>query len=310
LHSNFLSALADNLRVAVRLYRSEYADANISLIGEYLDSRDKSPRLFFPDNQQASGTSQNALDKQVLELKDGPDFYLVLRCRSGFFVHLHIADTFTPATHQHLETLFSIYVNQLGLLWHGMMDSLTGLYNRQAYEDKLSTLCRRYRVAQHRRSTDVVVNPSGAFAMIDIDHFKRINDNFGHVYGDEILIAVARLMQHFFRDNDLLFRYGGEEFVVVLLDVSLPAAQTVFERFRAALAKTVFPKVGVVSASIGYCELDFQLPYRDVAQRADQALYYSKQHGRNQVSCYEHLKSADLLGREPQSEQVNVASFA
>jgi diguanylate cyclase (GGDEF)-like protein len=88
-------------------------------------------------------------------------------------------------------------------------------------------------------------------AIIDIDNFKSVNDNFGHLYGDEILIQLAQIIRSSFRDEDLKFRFGGEEFVILLKASSIEACKHTLERFRQNVASQDFPTVGQVTVSIG-----------------------------------------------------------
>ena len=128
-------------------------------------------------------------------------------------------------------------------------------------------------------------------AVMDIDRFKRINDNFGHLYGDEILVHFSNLMRRSFRTQDLLYRFGGEEFVVIYSVEPELARETPVERFRATVESYPFPGVGTVTVSIGFAAIsDAATPAAILVDRADEAVYYAKDHGRNQVRSWEVLK--------------------
>jgi len=127
------------------------------------------------------------------------------------------------------------------------------------------------------------------FALLDIDFFKSINDRFGHVYGDEVLILFANTMRKTFRDDDMLFRYGGEEFAVLLSKVSLEQAESILNRFRKNIENITLPLGDCVTASSGYCQFTNTVPLSAITERADKALYYAKEHGRNNVRNYENL---------------------
>jgi diguanylate cyclase (GGDEF)-like protein len=133
-------------------------------------------------------------------------------------------------------------------------------------------------------------------AVMDIDHFKRINDSFGHIIGDEVLILLSQLMRDSFRLHDQLFRFGGEEFVAVLRTGSAEDTARILERFRERVAENAFPLVGQVTISIGYTLVDPLDTPTELVARADSALYYAKQNGRNLVACYEDLRTAGLIG--------------
>jgi diguanylate cyclase (GGDEF)-like protein len=124
------------------------------------------------------------------------------------------------------------------------------------------------------------------------------------VYGDEVLILVANLMRSSFRPSDKLFRFGGEEFVILLRSISQEAAQTVFERFRENVAQYPFPQVGTVTISIGFVQINPFDPAVAIIGRADQALYFAKSHGRNRVCQFETLVQHGDLTVEVSEDSV------
>jgi len=132
---------------------------------------------------------------------------------------------------------------------------------------------------------------TGCFFMgeIDIDHFKTINDRFGHLHGDEVLVILARILRSTFRKTDLIYRFGGEEFVVIVYVDDRKDAGTTFERLRRSIENHAFPQVGKVTVSVGITEIRNTSFPVELLGRADQALYYAKTHGRNQVCFYEAL---------------------
>ncbi|WP_111980263.1 GGDEF domain-containing protein [Algibacillus agarilyticus] len=188
-----------------------------------------------------------------------------------------------------LTTYIAIYCNQLNLLRTSNHDSLTGLFNRQTFDGTLNKLMSSKQSLHRRLSEDPSQPDTHYFAMLDIDNFKRLNDNFGHLMGDEVLLSMAQLMQKAFRDEDMLFRYGGEEFAIIVKHVDLKLAQIILERLRQLVNAQIFPQVGLVTVSIGFTIIDNNILPSTVIQRADQALYYAKENGRNQVHCYEDL---------------------
>jgi diguanylate cyclase (GGDEF)-like protein len=141
---------------------------------------------------------------------------------------------------------------------------------------------------------------------MDIDHFKQVNDEYGHLYGDEVLLLFSRLMTKSFRHYDLLFRYGGEEFVVVLNNTDLETALTILERFRITIENYNFPQIGRKTISIGVTEISDQTMLSNVIDRADKALYYAKKNGRNQVCCYEKLVGAGLISNKTATEDIEL----
>lgn len=183
--------------------------------------------------------------------------------------------------------LLRVYGNQAYILSRSQLDPLTGLYNRQSFYDRLTRLAQS--TGAQRRASDAARAPRHCFALMDIDHFKDVNDRYGHLYGDEVLLLLARLMMSSFRHEDVLFRYGGEEFAVVLLHVDVDAAERLLDRFRRAVESYAFPRLEPKTVSIGFTVLDVESGPDKVVMCADRALYYAKNHGRNKVCCYEKL---------------------
>jgi len=212
-----------------------------------------------------------------------------------------------------VQGILGILRNHLALLDYGELDSLTGLLNRKTFESHFDKLRQRIHGAQADRparppqahSSDPG-EPSW-LALIDIDHFKSINDGYGHLFGDEVLLLVSQLMKRSFRGADQLFRFGGEEFVVLLDRASEPGAQIVLERLRAAIGDYPFPQVGNVTISVGYTQIDPRDISTTCVERADGALYYAKSHGRNNVQNCEALISAGAI--TPKSKDGSVELF-
>lgn len=201
-----------------------------------------------------------------------------------------------------IKALVRLYRNFMALIHESETDPLTGLYNRRTLEVSLRAVVREANdlSRNHRRSDGADQRHGGArqsafLAVIDIDRFKRINDTLGHVFGDEVIILVARLMREMFRDEDALFRYGGEEFVVVLLAENLAGAQAALERFRTQVAAHRFPQLDQVTVSIGFVEIRDNDVVSGVVGKADKALYHSKTTGRNRTTAYADLLAAGTV---------------
>lgn len=193
-----------------------------------------------------------------------------------------------------LARLLQIFSNQLYLLSRNELDGLTGLYNRQSFDERIKHLVLNAGRGERRARSSVAVQHN-SLALFDIDHFKMVNDKFGHLYGDEVLVQFARLMIHAFRHQDLMFRYGGEEFAVVLVGMTSESAMPKLDSFRLALEAYNFPQIGYMTVSIGVTDISPGESVDTIINRADKALYYVKQNGRNQVSCYETLVAQGKL---------------
>ena len=158
------------------------------------------------------------------------------------------------------------------------VDYLTGIYNRRHFMERAEQeLSRAHRYAKPL-----------SMLMLDIDHFKQINDRHGHKVGDTVLKAVADLSQATFRDVDIVGRLGGEEFAALLPETDQPAALEAAERLRATIANARIPLPGAppvsFSVSIGVSSMDSPEDNIDaLLQRADKALYKAKDSGRNRV---------------------------
>ncbi len=214
-----------------------------------------------------------------------------------------ICDQAASCDQRLISGLMRIYQNQLSLLNESECDRLTGLLNRKTFDDRIAKILLADRDSSDRKTPveqrRMLCRKKGTnwLAMLDIDHFKRINDTFGHLYGDEVLLLLSRLMERTFRNADLLFRYGGEEFIVVLPSLDVQDAWSTLERFRKAVESFAFPQVGKVTVSIGFVDMGSQYVPATVVGHADQALYYAKRHGRNRICLYEDLiASGELTG--------------
>lgn len=188
-----------------------------------------------------------------------------------------------------ISNLTELYKNLVGLHDSKERDTLTRLPNRQSFDRRLMQICEYY---QQQPLVEPEFSKSSWFAMLDIDHFKRINDNFGHLYGDEVLLTFSQLMEKHFRYNDFLFRFGGEEFVVILNLCDRVNAESVLDQFRKAVETYAFPTVGRVTVSIGMTHVDTAVMPSILLDRADRALYHAKGNGRNQLVVFE--KTAEL----------------
>lgn len=210
-----------------------------------------------------------------------------------------------------------VYANYAALLDESERDKLTGLYNRRCLDRQLQRMLQKRASAtsesplpaslhveqRHARSSE---QQQIWIAILDIDHFKRINDNYGHIYGDEVILLLAQQMRACFRHSDVLFRFGGEEFVILFNASDEATVQMVLERFRQRMADYDFPQVGTVTVSIGYASVGAHDYPASALDRADKALYYAKEHGRNCIHGYEALSVRGLLAQEAVAGSVDL----
>lgn len=210
---------------------------------------------------------------------------------------------YSSATIQVIGGVVSVYRNFQNLLDYSERDSLTGLLNRKTFDDQLTKMLAASGEQEslilpgelERRQPQYEEQESQWLAVVDVDHFKHVNDRFGHLYGDEVLILIANLLTSSFRAQDRVFRFGGEEFVVLLRSSTLDNAKKIIERFRQNVAGYDFPQVGKVTVSVGFVSIKVSEAPVIVLGHADQALYYAKSHGRNRVCHYDELLGEGLL---------------
>lgn len=212
-----------------------------------------------------------------------------------------------------IRDIIKIYENCVFSLNESERDTLTGLRNRRTFDLQLNKLLEKLditgskKITSHDDERRLLKNETFSWLVnMDIDHFKRINDSYGHVYGDEVLLLLSQLMKKTFRDTDLLFRFGGEEFVVILTAIPRETAFPVLERFRKIVADYSFPRINQVTLSIGYAQIHYNDFPLTILGKADKALYYAKENGRNQVCCYEQLIHEGKLKDETITQEVEL----
>ncbi len=171
-------------------------------------------------------------------------------------------------------------------------DPLTGTFNRRTFLDLAEK-----EISRSRRAGSAL-----SLVLLDLDHFKRINDQHGHVVGDDVLVRFSKIVQGCLRKQDLLVRYGGEEFCVLLPDVALDGALALAERIRQSVERTGFGGSGkplrvTVSAGVARLGREDSDDIAHLLKRADEALYGAKAAGRNQVQAYPENSTIAMLTR-------------
>ncbi len=213
------------------------------------------------------------------------------RCTYDLVLHDHALGTiaftrsrpFDAGELAHLEVALANLVHPLrnALLYREALDAaakdpLTGLSNRSSLEGILE------------REVELARRHGGAFSlvMLDLDRFKQINDRHGHLVGDRALVELARCVRDQVRESDMVFRYGGEEFCVLLSNTALAGATVLGERIRSAVEAAVIDHDGspiVLTTSVGVAQLGPGMRGRELIGAADEALYAAKRTGRNRV---------------------------
>jgi diguanylate cyclase (GGDEF)-like protein len=192
-------------------------------------------------------------------------------------------------------SVLRIYRNFQCLLDYSERDTLTGLLNRKTFDENFFKVLHEApagcsKIEERRRAS--LGSGSSWLAMVDIDFFKSVNDNYGHMIGDEVLLLLARLMRGSLRFDDRLYRFGGEEFVILMNCDGAGNAASSLERLRRKTEAYVFPQVGRLTVSIGFTSISPSDSPSSALERADRAVYHAKDSGRNQVCSHGDLMPA------------------
>ncbi len=196
----------------------------------------------------------------------------------------------------HLSVVITVCLDNLlareHLKYLGLIDNLTGVNNRRFFEQRL------------REETERVKRSGLPMSclFVDVDHFKKINDTYGHPIGDQVLRHVAQIIREQVRTVDIVARYGGEEFTVILLQTGNSKTLEIAERIRATIERSPYlfgndlrvkltASIGINTLLPGDCGEDLKATSRQFVERADQALYAAKNSGRNCTVCYSDIST-------------------
>jgi len=291
-------------------------------VNSVIVSTESNPKML-ADKSDMSRAISRAIESGDVELSASDNgewnvVYPAYDTHAEIFAVLVISTNLVPsASDQRLiYGILRVYSNYLALIEKTQKDKLTGLYNRETLDNEITKIL----VRQNDDFEDEIASPNDMrrrsyaikywLGVIDIDHFKLINDTYGHLYGDEVIILVARLMTSgVIRDDDLVYRYGGEEFVVLLKAPCEEDAVRTFNRIRLMVAEHHFPQLKQVTISIGFVEVNGQQSPSDVIGEADEALYIAKQSGRNQVQSHRQLVEEGKIEHAAQVAHGDVELF-
>ena len=260
-------AAINNVRQALLELMSSTQNS-LSIIGENSDN--------YTDNLNAAAS----------ELKQGGD----ISAATGVIAKLILDTSSMQSCSQKLQDQLAKTNNDLAKLrtefkrvrQESMVDPLTGIQNRRAFDHDLAECCKLAKVD---------LNPL-CLLLIDIDHFKKVNDTYGHVVGDAVLKCISKALNDTVRGGDLLARYGGEEFVIVLPNTSMDGAEHVADnicnvvRNQILDTNNVGKDVGRITVSVGVALFHTTESEEDFISRADTALYRAKESGRNRVCTH------------------------
>jgi diguanylate cyclase len=265
--------IADEKRLVLDAIRSEIRNILDRVLGDIAETDGDMSR------------SESSLESYIEDIQKALDAKTVQRIIDSVLSQVKLIGKSGNQLRENLETV-SHEVEGLKkklekLSEEARTDTLTGLANRRAFEDAI--------VREMDRS-----NRSGSelsLLLADIDHFKRINDTHGHLVGDNVLRITAKMIKGKIRGQDLVARFGGEEFVIMLPDTPLEGAAVVAEKIRASFEKMQVKKkqsqetIGVITLSLGGASYRKGESLEELIGRTDSALYQSKGKGRNRVTC-------------------------
>lgn len=174
------------------------------------------------------------------------------------------------------DTQKNVFLKHEELEKSSVTDKLTGLYNRKMFDDVVMKEIEKMKRYSH----------SFGIIMIDIDYFKNINDTYGHHAGDKVLIEIAQILKKNTRISDVLIRWGGEEFIVICLEVSEQDIKNISEYIRQKVEQTHFYKIDKLTISIGTTINREDDDINSIIKRADEALYKAKELGRNRIEYF------------------------
>jgi len=228
------------------------------------------------------------LSRSIRDITEAMDHMKAGRLRQEVTVRAndevgHLAASFNAMSHQLAQAYDDLESSRAKLDVHAQelaelsrQDSLTGLLNRRGFAERAEAA-----VSQAKRYEHAL-----CVAMLDVDHFKGINDTHSHAVGDQVLVEVAEILKGELRESDLVGRWGGEEFVLALPETSLETARALAERLRLALETYDWSRLmhdRVVTVSIGVCQLGPEDSLGAALACADERLYLAKERGRNRV---------------------------
>ncbi len=246
--SNYFSEINSGIKISVlnnKLYFTIETDEFIKTIDGIFDDFEQISRKNF------------IINKYVVFL--GDDFKL--------------NDKITDEINNISFTRDSLLKKNLELERQAYYDNLTKVFNRNKFNELLKreiNRARRYKI-------------SLSFAIFDIDHFKHVNDNFGHLIGDKVLVEFSSLIARNIRESDIFARWGGEEFVLLMPEINGDDAKKVAEKIRKSIENHTFEVVGKVTCSIGIAQFDINMSVEELISSSDKALYFAKENGRNKV---------------------------
>jgi diguanylate cyclase (GGDEF)-like protein len=219
------------------------------------------------------------------------------------YLVIDLSQNMTVEQSHMLSGMLNIFNNFNDLLTDSQTDELTGLLNRKTFEKSILSFHLEPEQSEpfkgnEQRKSQTDDESSNWIVIVDVDHFKSINDKFGHLYGDEVLIHIANALKINIRHKDIVFRFGGEEFVVFFKNLTRKKCEEALSRLSKAISDVSLVQLDNLTVSFGVTKFNPSIFHTTLMDYADQALYYSKENGRNRYTFFEDLIESGLAKPE------------
>jgi diguanylate cyclase (GGDEF)-like protein len=282
MYKEALKAMQEQRSLTAELFHADRDRALAEMKGKFdASQREKQIEVLQEKNQVQSVELKNKSLQRVVAIL-------------ATLVALAVAITIALLYRKVRESNRELHETNLKLEQQSTRDPLTGLLNRRAFQDMM-----KFRNQMSERRVSDPVTPPHALVLLDIDHFKLINDTHGHAAGDMVLIEVSRRLQQIMREKDMLMRWGGEEFLIFLNHIPIEHLTAVIDRVLKTVADATVvqdEKTISVTTSIGYISLpiagtaELDLNWEKALHLADTSLYMAKTRGRNQAIGITNIK--------------------
>jgi diguanylate cyclase (GGDEF)-like protein len=277
------------------LHQIRFSDGGYQQINDDI-SLDEEWKRFF-SHMQNSGLDNHRFSKKV-----GVTYVYTINHSKNYnqYLVIDLDQNMTSVQSHMLSGMLNIFNNFHALLVDSQTDALTGLLNRKTFEKSIINFHLEPEKPSNFQSNDKRANRSDEkvenwLVIVDVDNFKSINDKFGHVYGDEVLIHIANALKINIRNKDLVFRFGGEEFVIFLKNNTRAECEATLSRLSLAISDASMYQLDSLTVSYGVTKFDPSIFHTTLMDYADQALYYSKENGRDRYTFFEDLIKSGLV---------------
>lgn len=287
-HVECLLSMANKLIFHSYFFPTINLDKHVEeLFINFKDSKGRSVP-FLLNGRRYKSDGMERIDCILVQMKKRIDYELELRSAKQQMEEAYVAKDQALAKleqlHLEIEKKQTELIEMNAILVElSVTDKLTGLKNRRFFQEKLED-----QISLYNNTGEVF-----SLLILDIDHFKKVNDTYGHQVGDEVLVQLAQVLTMQKRETDIVARYGGEEFVVILPNTAIEESKIIAEQLRQSVEFSQW-KIGNITLSIGIATFTTEDSASTILQKADQALYASKANGRNRVTHTNYIDESIL----------------